>query len=483
MENSKGVVLKGVFWSSIQLVVNQSFTFVIRLVLAKLLFPEQFGIIGMATIFTGFVQVLNDLGIGAALVQKKDEDLTEAHYHTSFWTGVGWSFFLFILMSLVVGPLASIFYDQPILKILVPVLSIGILLSPINLIHKAQLSKAMNFKKIAYIDNIANIVAGSLSLLLAYLGAGIWALAFNSVASILIAIPFYFNATKWTPKLIWNRRAFDEVFGFGVYTTGTSVVNYLINNVDYLFIGKLLSAKALGSYTFAFVLTDTFRSRLMAVINNVMYPVYGKKQSDPDLLKRYYLKVISYNSIIVYPIMIFMLALGRPFILFFFGDKWSESVPALEILSVSVMVHMLVNSNTALIRGMGRPGLELKLQIFKSVIFIPMLVVGILNWGILGAAYAILINKVIAVLIGQYTFNRLLMIKLSTLEFIAAIRTPWIAAILSYGIAVFFYRVLNVHFLISGIIIFISYSLVVWILMGKELKAEFLQFKSSFKKK
>ena len=121
MDNSKGVVLKGVFWSSIQLVVNQSFTFVIRLVLAKLLFPEQFGIIGMATIFTGFVQVLNDLGIGAALVQKKDEDLTEAHFHTSFWTGVGWSFFLFILMSLLVGPLASIFYNQPILKTLVPV--------------------------------------------------------------------------------------------------------------------------------------------------------------------------------------------------------------------------------------------------------------------------------------------------------------------------------------------------------------------------
>jgi teichuronic acid exporter len=482
MDNSKGVVLKGVFWSSIQLVVNQSFTFVIRLVLAKLLFPEQFGIIGMATIFTGFVQVLNDLGIGAALVQKKDEDLTTAHFHTSFWTGIGWSFFLFILMSLVVGPLASIFYNQPILKTLVPVLSIGILLSPINLIHKAQLSKAMDFKKIAYIDNIANIAAGCISLFLAYLGAGIWALAFNSVASILIAIPFYFSATKWKPKFIWNRKAFDEVFGFGVYTTGTSVVNYLINNVDYLFIGKLLSAKALGSYTFAFVLTDTFRSRLMAVINNVMYPVYGKKQSDPDLLKRYYLKVISYNSIIVYPIMIFMLALGKPFVLFFFGTKWAESVPALEILSISVMVHMLVNSNTALIRGMGRPGLELKLQIVKSLIFIPMLIVGILKWGIIGAAYAILINKFIAVVIGQYTFNRLLMIKLSTLEFLNAVKVPWIAALISYFVAIILYRFLAINFLIVGVIVFISYFSIVWLLMGSEIKAEVNQFRSLKKK-
>jgi teichuronic acid exporter len=478
MDNSKGVVLKGVFWSSIQLVINQSFTFVIRLVLAKILFPEQFGVIGMATIFTGFVQVLNDLGIGAALVQKKDEDLTEAHYHTSFWTGVGWSLMLFIVMSIIVGPLASIFYEQPILKVLVPVLSIGIMLSPINLIHKAQLSKAMNFKKMAYIDNISNIVAGCISLILAFLGAGIWALAFNSVASILIAIPLYINATKWRPKFIWNRDAFNDVFGFGVYTTGTSVVNYLINNVDYLFIGKLLSAKALGSYTFAFVLTDTFRSRLMAVINTVMYPVYGKKQSDPTLLKRYYLKVISYNSIIVYPIMVFMLALGRPFILFFFGVKWEDSAPVLEILSISVMVHMLVNSNTALIRGMGKPGLELKLQIIKSLIFIPMLIVGIGKWGIIGAGYAILINKFIAVVIGQYTFNRLLMIKLSTWEFLNAIKVPWIAALVSYLVALILYNWLTIHFLIAGFAIFICYFSVVWLLMSSEIKAEISQFRS-----
>jgi teichuronic acid exporter len=478
MDNSKGVVLKGVFWSSIQLVINQSFTFVIRLVLAKILFPEQFGVIGMATIFTGFVQVLNDLGIGAALVQKKDEDLTEAHYHTSFWTGVGWSLMLFIVMSIIVGPLASIFYEQPILKVLVPVLSIGIMLSPINLIHKAQLSKAMNFKKMAYIDNISNIVAGCISLILAFLGAGIWALAFNSVASILIAIPLYINATKWRPKFIWNRDAFNDVFGFGVYTTGTSVVNYLINNVDYLFIGKLLSAKALGSYTFAFVLTDTFRSRLMAVINTVMYPVYGKKQSDPTLLKRYYLKVISYNSIIVYPIMVFMLALGRPFILFFFGVKWEDSAPVLEILSISVMVHMLVNSNTALIRGMGKPGLELKLQIIKSLIFIPMLIVGIVKWGIIGAGYAILINKFIAVVIGQYTFNRLLMIKLSTWEFLNAIKVPWIAALVSYLVALILYNWLTIHFLIAGFAIFICYFSVVWLLMSSEIKAEISQFRS-----
>jgi O-antigen/teichoic acid export membrane protein len=482
MTNNKKLAVQGVFWNAVQLVINQSFTFIIRLVLAKLLFPEQFGVVGMAMIFTGFVQVLNDLGIAAALVQRKDQDLEEAHYHTAFWTGVLWSIVLFLTMSLLLAPFAAGFYKEPMLTSIIPVLSIGILFSPVNLVHKALLTKAMNFKKMAFIDNTSNIIAGCISLVLAYMGAGVWALVFNTVAIVIISIPLYFWASRWYPKFIWDQNAFNDVFGFGAYTTGTNIINYFINNIDYLLIGKLLSATALGSYTFAFVLTDTFRSRLMAVINNVMYPIYGKNQGDHVSLKKYYLKVISYNSIIVYPIMIFMLAVGEAFILRFFGDKWSGSTPALQILAVSVMVHMLVNSNTALIRGMGKPGLEFKLQIIKSIIFIPTLYYGIVHWGITGAACAILMNKLVAVIVAQYTFNYLLLIKLSTMEFYNAVKVPWLAAAGSYGFALLLDRVLKINFMITGSAIFLSYFLIVYLAMGKELKSQFSEIKSLRKK-
>ncbi|MCE7059710.1 lipopolysaccharide biosynthesis protein [Dyadobacter sp. CY343] len=482
MDNSKKLVVKGIFWNAIQLVVNQSFTFVIRLVLAKLLFPEQFGIVGMATVFTGFVQVLNDIGIGAALVQKKDENLREEHFHTAFWTGLGWSVFLYAVISFLVGPLAADFYSQPILTKLIPVISLGILSSPVNLIHKAQLTKRMDFKKMAFIDNISNIIAGSLSLILAFSGFGIWSLAFNSVASIAITIPLYFSATKWTPKRMWSYSAFKDVFGFGVYTTGTGVINYLINNVDYLLIGKLLTAQALGSYTFAFVLTDTFRGRMMAVINNVMYPMYGKKQSDPESLKKYYLKVVNYNSLVIYPIMVFFVTLGDPFTVNVFGDKWQESVFPLKILSISVMIHMLVNSNTALIRGMGRPKLELKLQLIKAAIYIPILIFSIYYYGIVGAACAILINKVFAVIIAQYTFNNLLNIKISALEFFSAVKTPWIGAIVAFVISTVLFEQFHVHYIIAGTILFLIYVVTIWLIMGNEFKAQFAELRLSKKK-
>lgn len=482
MTNNKKLAVQGVFWNAVQLVINQSFTFIIRLVLAKLLFPEQFGVVGMAMIVTGFVQVLNDLGIAAALVQRKDQDLEEAHYHTAFWTGVLWSIVLFLIMSLLLAPFVASFYEEPMLTSIVPVLSIGILFSPVNLVHKALLTKAMNFKRMAFIDNTSNIIAGCISLVLAYMGAGVWALVFNTVAIVIISIPLYFWASRWYPKFIWNKDAFNDVFGFGAYTTGTNIINYFINNVDYLLIGKLLSAKALGSYTFAFVLTDTFRSRLMAVINNVMYPIYGQNQGDHVSLKKYYLKVISYNSIIVYPIMIFMLAVGGPFILRFFGDKWNGSTPALQILSVSVMVHMLVNSNTALIRGMGKPGLEFKLQIIKSTIFIPTLYYGVVHWGITGAAFAVLINKFVAVIVAQYTFNYLLMIKLSTMEFYNAVKVPWLAAAGSYAVALLLDKVFQINFIITGSAIFLSYFLIIYLAMGDELKSQISEIKSLRKK-
>src|SRR5690606_593324 len=242
---SKQLILKGVYWNGIQMIVNQSASFVIRLVLARILFPEQFGIVGMATVVIGFIQVLNDLGIAAALVQRKEGDLKEEHYHTAFWTGVSWSTTLYLLMSLVIGPVVAQFYNQDILETLIPVLSLGILFNPVNLVHNAILTKQMDFKKLAFVNNSSNLLSGAISILLAFLGAGVWALVFNYVAMIIFSIPLYFFATKWKPKFIWSKDAFKDVFGFGIYTTGTNIVNYLANNIDFLFIGKLMTAQQL----------------------------------------------------------------------------------------------------------------------------------------------------------------------------------------------------------------------------------------------
>ncbi|MFD0794949.1 lipopolysaccharide biosynthesis protein [Mucilaginibacter litoreus] len=476
-DTSKKTVAKGILWNAIQLIINTAFTLGIRLVLAKLLLPKEFGIVGMAVVFTGFVQILNDLGISAALVQKKEELLTDAHYYTAFWTGVSFSIVLYSIVCFALGPLVAMFYHEPVLTKLIPVISLGILASPVNLIHKTQLTKRMDFKRIAIIDNTSNIIAGCLSLGLAFLGAGVWALVFNSVANIVIAMPLYFATTRWKPKFIWDNKAFKEIFGFGIYATFTNIIGYLMNNVDYLLIGRLLGPGALGIYTFAFTLTDAFRGRLLQVVNNVMYPLYGKIQSDSSALKRYYLKVVNYNSIVINPIMLLLLVIGEPIVINLFGAKWSGSVYPLKILALSVMMHLLVNSNTALIRGMGRAALEMNLQIFKSLIYIPTLIVGIYYNGIIGAAWAVLLNKIFAVILAQYTFNRLLKIEFGTMEFLNAVKYSWVASFAAFIVGYYLFQNQHVNYILVGLLMMLIYCLTIYLMMKDLIISEFKELK------
>jgi Membrane protein involved in the export of O-antigen and teichoic acid len=469
MSSSKKKIVHGFFWTGIQLVVNQGFAFLIRIVLAKILFPEEFGVVGMATVFTGFVQVLNDLGVASALVQRKRENLKESHYHTAFWSGVVWSVALYAIMAIIIAPIAANFYDQPILRLLIPVLSIGILSSPINLVHKAQLTKILDFKKIAIIDNISNVSAGIVALGLAYWGAGVWSLAFNSVASILIAMPLYFRATGWIPRFIWDKVAFSDIFGFGIYTTGTNITNYWMQNLDYMLIGKFVGAYSLGLYSLAFILTDTFRMRLMAVINNVMFPIFSQRQDQLDNVINLYKKTIFYNCAISFPIMMFFMVLGEDFVSSFFGAKWGGLGEPLQILAVSVMFHMMTSGNNALIRAMGKPNIEFKIQLFKSIIYIPMLVYAIIYHGIIGAAWVVLINKILAVFFAQFTINRVLGRNLNSLlakELTAPIFSVIVAGVLAYSANYY-----GIHIVITTIVLFLTYIIII-ALMRKDVYGE-----------
>lgn len=480
VENLKVKAAQGVYWNFIQLIINKLFGLVIKLVLAKLLFPEQFGLIGMASVCISFVGILNDIGIGSALIQRKNEQLRQEHFHTAFWTGLIWSCGLYLVMVFVAAPLAAVFYNEPILEQIIPVISIGIVSGPINLVHKAQLIRQLNFKKLAFIDNSSNIFSGILALILAYSGAGIWALVFNSLASFIIAMPLYFYATRWLPKFIWEKQAFNEMLGFGIYTTGSQILNMLMLNIDYLLIGKLVSASALGKYTLAFVLTDTFRNQITVMINKVMFPIYSQKQSDHKAIKKIYFKVVQYNSICIYPIMIFLIVLAEPFILNFFGEKWEGTVAPLKILAVSVMIHGLVNSHAILIRGLGKPGLEMKVQLIKAISYIPTISMGIYLYGIIGAAWAYVFNKILEVFIAQYFLKKLL--NITILDLLAAMKVTLVASIVAFVLTEMLYQ-FGVHFYICAIALGLSYGSIVWVSLKAEIISYFMSIKNSRKKK
>lgn len=430
----------------------------------------------MALVFTSFVEVFNDLGFAAALIQKKDSKLSPAHFHTAFWTGIGWSLIMFLSMVFLISPLAAQFYNQQVLESIIPVLSLGILSSPINLVQKAILLRNLDFKKVAFIENTSAIVSGILSLILAFAGMGVWSLVFNSLATFVIAIPLYLKATTWVPRMIWTQDAFKDIFGFGIYTTGTNLANNLINKVDYLLIGKLMTASALGAYTLAFVLTDTFRSQLMSIMNKVMYPIYGKAQDDQPTMKRYYLNVVKYNSLIINPIMGILFVLSDPIIVDFFGLKWNETIIPLRIISLSVIFHMMVNSNTVLIRGMGKVKLEFMIQLFKALfLFLPAITFGVYYYGIIGAAYAILFNKIISVFIAQIYLKKL--VDITYKDLFDSLKVSLTSLFLTILLGELMFNTFGVHYILTGIAMILTYSGGVWCFMGTELKAQYLELK------
>jgi O-antigen/teichoic acid export membrane protein len=468
-------ILKGTLWTGFQTFINGSFTFLVNLVLAKLLLPESFGLIGMSMVVIGVLQSLNEFGIAAALVQKRDNEINQSHFDTAFTTGLFWSFCIYGLLYFCTHLIVD-FYNEPQLGGIIPLLSLTILFNALIVIPNADLTRKLEFRKLAILSNISRITSGLVAIVLALLGFGVWSLVANAVLVPIIALPFYWRFSTWRPRFYWDRSAFKEIFGFGAYYTGTSVINTVVSKLDFLVIGRILTANALGVYSLGLLLSDTLRAQIMTVTNKVMYPIYGKIQDDRQKAGKYYLNVVKYNSVLVYPFMGFFILFSKEFIDWTYGSSWYEVVPVLRILAFSVIFHMMVNSNTSLIRGIGKPKLEMKIQLFKAIfIYFPSIYIGASFFGLIGAAWAIVVNKFLSVFIAQYFLKRLF--NISFKDLMISLRVPLQALILSMLVAGSTHKLLNINVLMVVSAYFLIYGLVTY----SSLKNELLTLKKTFK--
>ena len=474
MTNTKKLS-KGFFWSIIEILLKRIFDFGVKFLLASLLFPEEFGIIGMATVFTSFLILMSEVGIGAALVQRKDDELSNLHLNTTFWSGIVWAIFLYAFVYFLITPLVAGFYEEPQLNMVVPLLSLPILFSSINVIHNAQLLRNLDFKKLAIINNTGTFIAGIGAIFLALTGYGIWALIFNVVVPFIIKMPLFFYATKWLPKLEWNKKAFNDIFLFGLFTLGTVLVNNFSNNIDYLIIGKMINAEILGAYTLAFMLTSLVRAQLASMLNRVLFPFYSKLQDEIKKLKKYFLKMIQYYALVIYPIMACLIVLGDELVPYFFGDKWDATILPLKILAFAVIIDVFTISYYLLYRSMGKPKQELKIQLFISlIIYAPSVVVGVYHNGIVGAAYGILIARLISFFVIMFMLNKLF--QLTFIELFNAIKK---VVLVNAGIGVIMFllfKYIELHVLLELTFFILSYCLAIILFFKKDIVAMKVRF-------
>lgn len=323
--------LEGIAWTSVGKALAQVFGLVISIVLARLLTPTDFGLVGMLLVLTGFLQIFGEMGFGAALIQRKELD--ERHLSSAFWLNVLAGV---VLAAVFVfgAPLIGRFYHEPRVIPLVRVIALDFVLAPLGIVQSAILSREMNFRALALAEVCSVSVSGVLALVLAITGFGVWALIVKVLAATVTTVIVVWTQSQWRPRWLLDRAAIKDLSGFSYNLVGFTTINYWARKSDDLLIGRVLGSAPLGLYTRAYSTMMMPLTEITGVLSRVMFPTLSKLQDDKQQFKRTYLKSISMIGLVSLPIMLLLAVVARSFVVAVFGRQWLGAVTTLEILCV-----------------------------------------------------------------------------------------------------------------------------------------------------
>jgi PST family polysaccharide transporter len=350
--------------------------------------------IGMIFVFTNFAELFSELGLGAALVQRKT--IEERHLSSIFWLNIGAGLFLTIL-TIILSPYLSIFYKVPELEPLAMLISFNFLISSFGIVQRSLLTRRMDFYSVLIISITVNTLSGVLGISLACFGFGVWSLAWQFLSSSVITTVLLWLLSPWKPKLIFNKNAIRELLPFSKNLLGFSVFNYWIRNVDNLLIGKYLDANALGIYSRAYNIMLLPFNQITRTIGQVMFSSLSKIQDDKEAVKKIYLRSIRAIALISFPLMMGLFVTADHFILTILGPQWGDVVPVLMILCYVGMVQSITITTGWLFTSQGRTDLQFRWACLSGFLVILSFIPGIIMQDIviLAACYAFMESVVL----------------------------------------------------------------------------------------
>lgn len=389
-ENIKQQAKKAVFWSTFTSISNQIMHFAVGIVLARLLSPEDYGIIALPTIFLAIAQCFIDSGFGSALIRKpelKEEDLSTAFY---FNICVGVSFYIILFHS---SPLIADFYNVPILKDILRVTALSTLFGPLQAVHFAQFSRKMDFKTPAKISLSCRMTTGIVGIILAYMGFGVWALVFQGVAGSLLSLAMVWTLSPWRPRAKWSNESFHYLFGFGSKLLGSSIIDTIWNNITPVFLGKFCSPRDLGYYNRGYGYAALPYNQLFSMLGPLFFPLFSKLQDDKKELYRYFRKTLRLLIFILAPLEMLLVALAKPLILFMITDKWADCIIVMQLISISIILWPIQRLNMALFSAVGRSDLVLKANIGVKILGLSTLLIA-LPFGLVAICATMIIRSI-----------------------------------------------------------------------------------------
>ena len=373
-ESLKSKTVHGLGWSAIDNISRIGVSFIVSIVLARLLSPDEYGLIGILTIFISVFNAIVDSGFTNALIRKNNASDTD--YSTVFYVNMVVSVFMAAALFLCARPIAS-FFGREELVALTQAMSCIVIINALSIVQKARTTKAIDFKIQTKITLISAIISGVIGIVMAYMGYGVWALVGQQISCQLLTTALFWIYNKWLPSLVFSWESFREMWSFGWKLLVSGLIDTLWKEIYQVVIGKCYAPETLGLYTRAKQFSDLCSTNLTSIIQRVSYPVLSSIQDDKVRLREAYKKVIKTTMLPTFVLMFGMAAVAKPMIMVLIGEKWLGCVGFLQIICIYGALYPLHAINLNMLQVQGRSDLFLKLEIIKKIINIGPLLLGI----------------------------------------------------------------------------------------------------------
>jgi len=385
--------VKGIKWASVSQLGRQIIQYTTTIILAALLTPSDFGLMAMAIIIIGFLEIFKDLGTAAAIIQ--NQNLSEESLSSIFWVNVGFGLVVAFIVFFA-AKFGAEFYNNAKVENILKVLSVSFIFSSFSTVHKKLLEKELKFDLLAKIELVGVAIGAVVGITLALLEFGVWSLVFQSLSIAVITTCLFWIISNWRPKLFFSYSKIKPIISYSLNLLGYNVFNYFVRNADYLLIGKYLGERELGHYYLAYKIMLYPLQNISLVVSRVLFPIYSKIQTENERFRKIYTKVANAISFLTFPLMIGVFALSDLFTITFFNEKWDTALLALllMILAPVGLIQSIATTTGSIYQAKGRTDWMFRWGILSGIIYISGFLIG-LNWGVIGVAISYLIASII----------------------------------------------------------------------------------------
>jgi O-antigen/teichoic acid export membrane protein len=380
-------IADGVRWNFIGQIAGQIVSLGTFFILARLLNPEDFGLVAMTYTVKTFATIFSNLGMNTAVIQRKD--INDTYISTAFWTTI-FSGTVVSLLFAASGPLFAIFFKKEELVLVIAVMSSTFILGSLSSTFQSILTRRMDFKHISIVNFIGQLSGALLAIILALKGMKYWCLVYQDIFATLVVIPFFWKLSGWKIKFKFEKKCFKDLFGFSSFLLFENIINYFNRNGDNIIIGRFLGASQLGIYDRAYTLMLKPLQYISFAVGRTLFPALSQIQDDKEQVREIYLRIVKMISLITFPMMIGLFVLSRDVIILVLGPKWEAVVPVFSILCFVGLFQSIGTTVGNIYYSQGRSKLAFKMACIASPFIWLSFIIGI-KWGITGVAlcYAI----------------------------------------------------------------------------------------------